>query len=363
MKLKIGVGIGVAAFLMLLLATTVMAQGQAPPPYAGMKNPFPWTDTTVQAAGQASYKQLCLGCHGIDGDNLAQANFTTPALSQDIQANPDYYFYVVSEGLGDKGMPSFKSSLSEQQRWQVITYLSFIGSGSPSSTATSPEGAAEVTGVQGTLRLSAPEQSPSGQQVTLTASFQDQQSKPVAKIPVTFFLNVDLFTTGLEEIGQSVTDDQGVAVLQYTPHQDGQLAVVAQYGTNEARANVNVAAGVVTTYQSDAGLHFPQVGSGIIYPSSVLNLGDPPSAPMPALRLPGGIFSWLFILAGVVAMIWFTYFRVVYQVFLIPIKSEIHGINTRLIPTIGLALVTFIGVGLVLKLLISPYSHLHIPLS
>jgi mono/diheme cytochrome c family protein len=334
-----------------------MAAGSPPAPYAGKKNPFPWTDSAAQTAGQSLYKQTCLGCHGVGGDGMPQANFSKAAFSQDLQASPDYYFWALSEGNG--GMPSFKSSLSEQQRWQLLTYISTISA----SVAAAPTAPAEAAGVIGSLSLTAPDQATAGQAVTLTANFVDEQSKPVANVPVKFFINVELFTSGLADIGQAVTNAQGVAVLQYTPHQDGQLAAVAQYGTNEARANVSVVNGVVTTYQSDAGLHFPQVESGIIYPKSVLDLGDPPSAPMPAFRLPGGIFSWLFILVGTLFMIWFTYFRVMYQIFSIPITGEIRDINTRLIPTIGLILVTIIGIGLILKLLISPYTHLHIPLS
>jgi len=356
MKLKLGLGIGLAAIFMLLLATTVMAQGEPPAPYAGMKNPFPWTDNAAQAAGQSSYRPLCLGCHGVDGGNLAQADFTKLEFSQALQTRPDYYFWVMSEGQG--GMPAFKSSLSEQQRWQVITYLSSL-SAVASSTPSAPT---EVAGVKGLLRLTAPEQAEAGQPVTLTATFEDELGNPVAKVPVKFFVNVELFISGLAEIGKAVTDARGVAVLEYTPHQDGQLAVVAQYGTNEARATVNVNQGVETSYQAEAGLQFPAVGgiNGIIYPKSVLDLGEISSAPMPAFRWPGGIFSWLFILVATVFMIWFTYFRVMYQVFRIPIASEIRDINTRLMPTIGMVIVIMIGLVLILKLLISPYTHLNI---
>ena len=361
MKGKLGLGIGLAAFVMLLLATAVLAQGEPPAPYAGMKNPFPWTDSAALESGKASYKQQCLGCHGISGDNLAAFDFSKADFAQGLEAEPDYYFWIISEGRMDKGMPAFKSSLSEQQHWQLLTYLRSLSSAA-SSTPSTPT---EVVGVKGFLRLTVPEQAPSGQPVTLKATFEDEQGKPVAKVPVKFFLSVDLFITGLAEIGQAVTDAQGVAVLEYTPHQDGQLAVVVQYGTNEARATVDVTEGVETVYESEAGLHFPAVGgiNGIIYPKSVLDLGETSNAPLSAFRLPGGILSWVFIMVGIVAMIWSTYFRVVYQIFRIPIASEIQGINTRLIPTIGMAVVFMIGVVLILKLLISPYTHLHIPLS
>ncbi|MDO8687208.1 MAG: c-type cytochrome [Dehalococcoidales bacterium] len=359
MKLKLGLGLGLAAIFILLLATTVMAQGEPPAPYAGMKNPFPWTDNAAQAAGQSSYRPLCLGCHGVDGGNLAQADFTKMEFSQALQVRPDYYFWIMSEGQG--GMPAFKSSLSEQQRWQVITYLSSLKAAAPST----PSSPTEVAGVKGSLRLTAPEQAEAGQPVTLTATFEDEQGNPVAKVPVKFFFIGKLFGSGPAEIGPSVpmsTDVNGEAVLEYTPHQGGQTVFVAQYGTNEDRATVNVNPGVETSYQAEAGLQFQAVGgiNGIIYPKSVLDLGETSNAPMPAFRWPGGILSWLFILVATVFMIWFTYFRVMYQVFRIPIASEIRDINTRLMPIIGMVIVTTIGLVLILKLLISPYTHLNI---
>lgn len=361
MKLKFGIATGIAAVFMLLLATSAMAQGEPPAPYAGLKNPFPWGDSAAQSAGLSSYKQLCLGCHGIKGDNLPSPNFSKADFSKDLAAKPDYYLWVLSEGKMAGGMPAFKSALSEQQRWQVLTYLGSLSTAS--SAATSPAAQTPAVTVKGTLRLTAPEQAEAGKAVALTASFVDEQGKPVANLPVKFSLNVQLFTTGLMEIDQAATNEQGVAVFQYTPRQDGDLAAVVSYGASEARATVRVVNGVETTYQAEAGIQFPQLGGGIVYPTSVLDLGETSNAPMPGFRLPGGIFSWLLILVGTVFMIWSTYFRVMYQVFRIPVASEIRDINTRLIPIFGMIMLATIGVVLILKLLIAPYTHLHIPLS
>ena len=358
MKLRLGVVIGLAALFMLVLTTAVMAQGEPPAPYAGMKNPFPWEDTSAQAAGQSLYKQSCLGCHGIKGDGLAAYDFSKEDFSQSLQARPDYYFWVLSEGRLSNGMPGFKS-LSEQQRWQLLTYLDSLTSAPAGGEAPS----APAESAKGILRLTAPEQAVSGESVTLKATFEDSQGKPVANAEMKFYLEVELFTRALMEIGEAVTDEQGVAVLEYTPRRNGNLAAAVRYGGNEARANVNVTGGAEFSYEAEAGIHFPQLGEGIIYPKSVLTLRPGDAAPLPAFRLPGGILSWVLILVATVFMIWFTYFRVMYQIFRIPIVSEIRDINTRLMPSIGMAIVITIGVVLILKLLISPYTHLHIPLS
>jgi hypothetical protein len=164
------------------------------------------------------------------------------------------------------------------------------------------------------------------------------------------------------EIGEATTDAQGVAVLEYTSHQSGKLAAVVKLGGSEARANVNVTGEAEVHAHPEVGLHFPVVGPGdIIFPKSSLTLRELDRAPLPAFRLPGGLFSWILVIVAIIFMIWFTYWRVMYQIFRIPIRSDIREINTRLIPTFGMAMVIFIGIALILKLLISPYSHLHLP--
>ena len=81
---------------------------------------------------------------------------------------------------------------------------------------------------------------------------------------------------------------------------------------------------------------------------------------MTSLRLPGGILSWLLLLVVAIMLIWFTYFRVMYQVFRIPIVSEIRDTDTRLVPLVGLAIVVAFGVFLALLIITGPYSHFHL---
>lgn len=357
MKQKWLLALALAALLMVVLGTAVIAQGEEPPPpYAGLKNPFPWNDSSAQSAGGNTYKQSCLGCHGVKGNNLSAFDFSKPDYAQRLEARPDFYFWITSEGRLAKGMPGFKSSLSEEQRWQLLTYIKSLGSAAPSGST--PAAPVEV---KGRLQLTAPQQAEPGHAVALKANLQDEQAKPIANATVIFFLDVNFFATGLMEIGEAVTDGQGVAVLEYTPKQGGELAAVARYGASEARANVSIPESE-SAYEPEAGLHFPALSKDIIYPKSLLPLREMGQAPLPVLRLPGGIFSWLFILVATVFMIWFTYFRAIYQVFRIPIVSEIRDINTRLVPMLGMAFVITIGVILILKLFISPYSHLHLPL-
>jgi hypothetical protein len=195
----------------------------------------------------------------------------------------------------------------------------------------------------------------------LTATLRDANGKPIENAAVKFLTRADFFVTGLMEIEEALTTDEGIAVFEYTPKQTGDIEVVARYKTIEATATLTVAEADETIYQPEAGIHLPSPGEEVfIGPESARELGEMGKAPMSALRLPGGILSWLLIVAGIVALIWVTYFRAMYQVLRIPIVREIRGANTRLIPLAGLAIIVALGILLVLMLLTGPYSHFHL---
>ena len=350
--------------LLWFLTTAVLAQGEPPSSYAGLKNPFLWSDTSVQEIGKKVYQQSCLGCHGIKGNNLATSDFSRTDFSQSLEERADFYFWVLSEGRLNKGMPPYKSSLSEEQRWQVLTYLWSFGAVVPSEATPPTKSLAE--GERATLRLTAPQRAQSGQPLTLTAVLSNNGGKPIANVPVTFLIKVDFFASGLMEIGDAMTDDKGAAVFDYTPRQAGDTQVVARYQESnlspvEAVTIVNLIESTEPFYQAEAGLRLPAPGEEIfIGPKSALDLGEWGKAPTSAFYLPGGILSWLLLIVVTVMLIWFTYFRVIYQVFRIPIVSEMRDIDTRLVPLAGLAIVLLLGVMLTLMILTGPYSHLHL---
>ncbi|MDP2729469.1 MAG: c-type cytochrome [Dehalococcoidales bacterium] len=123
MKFKLLLFVAFAVSVLWILTTAVLAQEELPPSYAGLKNPFPWTDGTAQEAGKELYQVTCLPCHGASGGNIAGANFASANYTGRLEESPDRSFWLLSEGSQDKGMPAYKFSLSEEQRWQVLTYL------------------------------------------------------------------------------------------------------------------------------------------------------------------------------------------------------------------------------------------------
>ena len=348
--------------LFLFLGTSALAQDEPPAPYAGLENPFPWDDASSRDAGKTIYSQSCLGCHGINGGNIGAYNFSQASYSQKMEEEPDYMFWALSEGRLNKGMPPFKS-LSEEQRWQVLTYIHSLGQAAPETGTETP---GLISAEEVSLTLNAPEQAQAGEQLTLKATLSDSSGSPVSDVPVKFFIDTDFFTTGLMEIGEAVTDSQGTATLDYRPRLSGDTRLIASYNnsstsTIDAEAMVNLIASEEPFYETEAGIRitapFPELFIG---PPSALDLGDEGNAPASAIRLPGSILSWLLLLIFTVMFIWFTYFRVMRQVFMIPLVSEIRDVNTRLVPMAGMGFVLFVGIVLTLMLLTGPYSHLNL---
>ena len=345
----------VVGLLLLGLGSVVLAQEEVPSPYAGSENPFPWGDTSAQEVGRGLYQQSCLGCHGVEGNNLAKFDFSAADYPQRLEERPDLYFWVLSEGRLDKGMPPYKSSLSEDQRWQLLTYLWTLGA------EVSPPSAQPPADEDRNILLTVPEQAQSGQPMTISASLQDKEGKPVVSARMEFFIEGDFFASGLMEIGDALTNAQGVAVFEFTPRQTGETRVVARYQAIESAATLTLIEADEPLYHAEAGMRLPAPGTPVfIGPASALELGEGGTAPTSAFYLPGGILSWLLVVVVAVIFIWFTYFRVIYQVFRIPIVGEIEDTDTRLIPLIGLVMVSIMGLVLALMLITGPYSHFHL---
>lgn len=106
-------------------------KNDVPAPYAGKVNPFEGK-ADAAATGKGLYDANCLSCHGATGlgDGPASAALTPkPAnLVEGLKEDSvDFVFYRTAEGgmmaPYNSSMPAWKDSLSEDERWQIITYL------------------------------------------------------------------------------------------------------------------------------------------------------------------------------------------------------------------------------------------------
>jgi mono/diheme cytochrome c family protein len=89
-----------------------------------MKNPLPQTDEVV-SQGQEVFLGSCAQCHGADarGDTNIGRNMAPPAMdlsSVHVQHWSDAeLFWIIQNGVRLTGMPSWKSSISDNDTWKL----------------------------------------------------------------------------------------------------------------------------------------------------------------------------------------------------------------------------------------------------
>jgi mono/diheme cytochrome c family protein len=99
---------------------------KAPPSAANRPNPVPVNANTI-AFGQKLYASNCMTCHGPagkgDGPGAAALEKKPADLTARIRAGATdgELFWKISEGRSP--MISWKGSLSETQRWELVNYI------------------------------------------------------------------------------------------------------------------------------------------------------------------------------------------------------------------------------------------------
>ncbi len=100
-----------------------------PAPYAGMTNPYAG-DSAAIAAGKVTFEAKCASCHGTSGkgDGPAGQALTPPAADlTNIPQGDDFIYYRIAEGGAmdpyNSAMPAHKDVMSEDEIWQVVSYI------------------------------------------------------------------------------------------------------------------------------------------------------------------------------------------------------------------------------------------------
>jgi mono/diheme cytochrome c family protein len=107
-------------------------QWQAPSAADTLENPYELDDKQIINGGQELYLMLCASCHGENGNGgggAGQAFDPPPSdfTTERVQKQSDgALFWKLSEG-NPPGMLSYKKMLSEDERWQIVTYLRTFG--------------------------------------------------------------------------------------------------------------------------------------------------------------------------------------------------------------------------------------------
>lgn len=94
---------------------------------AELKNPIPPTEENI-VAGARLFRDNCAGCHGTPSNAESQfgRSFSppVPAFFKEAPDMPDHQnFYIIQHGIRWSGMPAWNGTLSDQQTWQVVTFL------------------------------------------------------------------------------------------------------------------------------------------------------------------------------------------------------------------------------------------------
>ena len=132
------------------LGDRTSAQWMIDPPfsYEQKKDPIPFPTATPAPQGQSIgwplfresklqdgkeiYVSHCLTCHGCAGNGLGHYAGTVLATPADFKQEPfrsmsdDEWFWHVSEGVPGTVMPTWKASLTEDERWMAIRYIQQI---------------------------------------------------------------------------------------------------------------------------------------------------------------------------------------------------------------------------------------------
>ena len=97
---------------------------KAPAKVDSWKNPYAGQGDAL-LAGEKLFKRHCAECHGLDGRGRERA----PDLHSPIiqMTSPGRLFWFLKNGNLKEGMPSW-SNLSEQRRWQLVTFLQSLRS-------------------------------------------------------------------------------------------------------------------------------------------------------------------------------------------------------------------------------------------
>ena len=91
------------------------------------KNPYAGKHAAAQA-GANLFARHCASCHGPTG--AGTGNIPAVAKGPAQSASDGAIFWFITQGDPNNGMPAW-SSLSEPQRWQLVTYLKALGGPNP----------------------------------------------------------------------------------------------------------------------------------------------------------------------------------------------------------------------------------------
>jgi mono/diheme cytochrome c family protein len=96
-----------------------------PAEYAGLTNPL---GADAADEGAQTFRTNCEMCHGPQGHGDGPAGQSLDPKPRDLavlqtKAGDDFLFWRISEGKPGTSMVAFKGILSEEQIWQIVSFI------------------------------------------------------------------------------------------------------------------------------------------------------------------------------------------------------------------------------------------------
>lgn len=102
------------------------------PSTSGNSQGWPTWEAANLQNGKETFVKYCLTCHGCSGNGLGSYGGTLIVTPADFKQDPfrnmpdEEFFWHVSEGIPGTVMPTWKLSLTEDERWNVVRYIERI---------------------------------------------------------------------------------------------------------------------------------------------------------------------------------------------------------------------------------------------
>jgi len=128
----------VASLCVLPALLSAQSNGWTNPPSAANEHNPLSISPEVLKEGKSQYNQHCEKCHGKkglgDGPDVDRKDRKNRPANLAMSRNPDgVMFYKIWNGRHDPRMPAFKSEMTKEEVWEVVTYIttSLRPAGSP----------------------------------------------------------------------------------------------------------------------------------------------------------------------------------------------------------------------------------------
>ena len=243
-RLKNIIGTGV---LMILALPVLCQEWIVPDEEATLANPSEYTLDNVKM-GKAIYIKNCKSCHGDPGKNNPLALVPSPVdiASEKMQINSEgALFYKITTGLGL--MPPFASTLSVNDRWQLVNFIQNYSSDREQVLL-------ELPPIKAKLLASVNE---AQGLVDIMAEFEDANAVyvPLLNAPVSISSKKAF---GSMKIGETVTNDQGRAIYTIPENtmgdEQGYLSIVVSLSDEYEAAEVILEKALVGSNKEVPGL-------------------------------------------------------------------------------------------------------------